>query len=245
MTPGTRYPHAPITEAVIDIQVAASVTMDRLAEAVAGESSYPTAEKLLTASGAMMFGPEENAFATARSEPVGYLCRSSDGLHIYQARINGFTFSRLAEYTSWAEVSAEARRLWDKYRAIATPTSITRIALRYVNRLDIPLPVHDFSTYLRTAPQLSSDLPQGLSGYFMQLQLPMPDLQGACVINQTIIEPPAKPSTVSVVLDIDVFRSSGVATNEPQLWEQLEQLRQEKNRVFESCITDEARRLFQ
>ena len=245
MTSGTRYPHAPITEAVIDIQVTPPVSVDRLAEAVAGESNYPTAEKLLTASGAMVFGPEANTFATAKAEPVGYLCRSADGLHIYQARTNSFTFSRLAEYTSWADVSGEARRLWDKYRAIATPTSITRIALRYVNRLDIPLPVQDFSTYLRTAPQLSPDLPQGLSGYFMQLQLPMPDLQGACVINQTIIEPPAKPNTVAVVLDIDVFRTSGVATDETQLWEQLEQLRHEKNRVFESCITDEARRLFQ
>ena len=35
MTPGTRYPNAPITEAVIDIQVAASASMDRLAEAFA------------------------------------------------------------------------------------------------------------------------------------------------------------------------------------------------------------------
>ena len=193
----------------------------------------------------MVFGPESNAVATATTQAVGYLCRSVDGLHIYQARTNGFTFSRLAEYTSFAEVSGEARRLWEKYRAIATPTDITRIALRYVNRLDIPLPVQDFSTYLRTAPQLSSDLPQGLSGYFMQLQLPMPDLQGACVINQTIIEPPAKPNTVAVVLDIDVFRTSGVATDETRLWEQLEQLRNEKNRVFEACITDDARRLFQ
>ena len=245
MTQSTRYRHAPITEAVIDIQVTSPVSVEWLAEAIAGESNYPTAEKLLAASGAMVFGPEENTFATARAELVGYLCRSADGLRIYQARKNGFTFSRLAQYTSWAEVSGEARRLWNKYRAIATPISVTRIALRYVNRLDIPLPVRDFSNYLRTAPQLSPDLPHGLSGYFMQLQLPMPDLQGACVINQTIIDPPTKPNTVAVVLDIDVFRTSGVAMDEDQLWEQLSQLRHEKNRVFESCITDEARRLFQ
>lgn len=245
MTPGTPYPHAPITEAVIDIQVAASASMDRLAEAFAGEPGYSLPEKLFATSAAMTFGPEANTVTTSKTEPIGYLYRSADGLHIYQARTNGFTFSRLAKYTSWGEVSAEARRLWNKYRTAATPTSITRLALRYVNRLDIPLPVHDFSTYLRTAPQLSPDLPQGLSGYFMQLQLPMPDLQGACVINQTIIEPPSTPSTVSVVLDIDVFRTSGVATDETQLWEQLEQLRHEKNRVFEACITDDARRLFQ
>lgn len=245
MTSGTRYPHAPITEAVIDIQVTASVSVDQLAKAVTGESDYPTVEKLHAASGAMVFGPEANTSATAKTELVGYLCRSTDGLQIYQARRNGFTFSRLAEYTSWAEISGEARRLWAKYRSIATPTDITRIALRYVNRLDIPLPLQDFFIYLRTAPQLSPDLPQGLSGYFMQLQLPVPDIQGACVINQTIIEPPAKPNTVAVVLDIDVFRISDVATDETHLWEQLEQLRHEKNRIFESCITDEARRLFQ
>ena len=245
MTPGTRYPNAPITEAVIDIQVAASASIDRLAEAFADEPGYPLPEKLFATTAAMTFGPEAITVATAKSEPIGYLYRSADRLHICQARTNGFTFSRLAKYPSWVEVSAEARRLWDKYRAAAKPTSITRIALRYVNRLDIPLPVHDFSAYLRTVPQLSPDLPQGLSGYFMQLQLPMPDLQGACVINQTIIEPPAKPDTVSVVLDIDVFRTSGVAVDEAQLWEQLEQLRNEKNRVFEACITDDARSLFQ
>lgn len=245
MTPGTRYPHAPITEAVIDIQVTATVHVDRLAEAIKGESNYPTSEKVYAVSGAMMFGPEANTSTSARAETVGYVCRSSDGLQIYQARTNGFTFSRLAEYTSWSEVSAEARRLWEKYRSIASPTDVKRIALRYVNRLDIPLPLRDFATYLRTVPHLSSDLPQGLSSYFMQLQLPVPDLQGTCVINQTIIEPPAKPNTVAVVLDIDLFRSTDVATDETSLWEQLEQLRHEKNRVFEACITDEARRLFQ
>ena len=78
----------------------------------------------------------------------------------------------------------------------------------------------------------------------MQLQLPLPDTRTACVINQTIIES-SKPNTVAVVLDIDVFRTSELPQDEAQLWEQMEQLRHEKNRVFEACITDEARRLFQ
>ena len=246
MTPGTRYHHAPITEAVIDIQCVGAPSIEALESVNADEASYSTGGKLFAARGQMQFGPDANPVATASSEPLGFLFRSNDGLHIYQARTNGFTFSRLAEYTSWGEVSREARRLWDKYRgAVATPPSITRIALRYVNRLDLPLPVKDFSYYLRTAPQLSTDLPQGLSAYFMQLQLPMPDIRGACIINQTIIEPPVKPNTVPLVLDIDVFRTEDLPTSEAQLWEQLEQLRNAKNFVFESCITDEARRLFQ
>jgi len=245
MTPGTRYPHAPITEAVIDIQCRSATSVEGLGDVNAGETSYATVEKIFAAMGQMTVGPDASAVATASAETIGFMFRSGDGMHIYQARTNGFTFSRLAEYTSWEEVSAEARRLWNKYRAVATPTGITRIALRYVNRLDIPLPVKDFSRFLRTAPQLSTDLPQVLTSYFMQLQLPMPSIQGACIINQTIIEPPAKPDTVSVVLDIDVFRSADLPKYEEQLWEQLQQLRHEKNRIFEACLTDEARRLFQ
>ncbi len=210
----------------------------------AEEQCYPFTEPLFSAQGQISIGPDSTAIAEASAEAIGFLHRSNDRLQIYQTRVNGFTFSRLAEYTSWVEVSCEARRLWDKYRVIAAPVAITRIALRYVNRLDIPLPLDDFSRYLRTGPQLSSELPQGLSGYFMQLQIPLPDARTACVINQTIIEP-SKLNTVAVVLDIDVFRMSELPNGDGVLWEQMEQLRHEKNRVFEACITDDARKLFQ
>jgi uncharacterized protein (TIGR04255 family) len=244
MTPGTRYPHPPITEAVIDIQCTGGRGVADLEKVNTAEPSYPSTEKLFATKGQVLIGSDSNASASVSSKAIGFLHRSNDGLQIYQAHLNGFTFSRLAEYTSWGEVSREARRLWDKYRAVAAPTSISRIALRYVNRLDIPLPLDDFSRYLRTAPQLSSELGPGLTGYFMQLQLPLPDTRTACIINQTIIEP-SKPNTVAVVLDIDVFSTSEVLQDEEHLWKQLEHLRGEKNRVFEACITDEARRLFQ
>jgi len=244
MTSDTHYPNAPITEAVIDIQVTTPVTVEALATMNAGDADYPTAEQLHAATGAMMFGPDKNATATASSQHIGYLYRSADGLHIYQSRANGYTFSRLARYPHWGEFSAEAHRLWDKYKAVTNPTAVTRVAVRYVNRIDIPLPLNSFSDYLRTAPHLSPDLPQGLSGYFMQLMLPLPDIKGDGIIIQTIIEP-SRPDVVSVVLDIDVFRTLELPQGDSELWELLEQLRHEKNRVFEACITDEARRLFQ
>lgn len=244
MTFDPHYPNAPITEAVIDIQVTSLVSVDVLAQAHAGEeANYPTIAKLNSTTSEMVFGPEMHAAATATSQPIGYLYRSVDGVQIYQARTNGYTFSRLAPYPHWLEFSREARRLWDTYRSIAKPSAITRVAVRYVNRIDIPLPLQSFGDYLRTAPQLSPDLPEGLSGYFMQLTFPLIDIQGEGIINQTIIEP-AKPGVVSVVFDIDIFRMVDLPDSEDQLWALLEQLRQMKNRVFEACITDNARRLF-
>ena len=97
MTPGTPYPHAPITEAVIDIQCIGVSNIEVLDRINTDEASYGPGEKLFAARGQMLFLPDANPVATASSEPLGFLFRSNDGLHIYQARTNGFTFSRLAE----------------------------------------------------------------------------------------------------------------------------------------------------
>ena len=244
MTTDHHYPNAPITEALIDIQVGPAIAVAELQYAHVGEeSTYPTTEKMNATTGALRFGPDNNAVATATSQPLGFLYRSPDGLQIYQARTNGFTFSRLARYPHWSVFSGEARRLWDKYRAVTKPAEITRVAVRYVNRIDIPLPLTNFGDYLRTFPQLSPDLPQGLSGYLMQLMIPLAEMKCEGIINQALIEP-AKPGVVSVVIDIDIFRATDLPANEEQLWTLLEQLRNAKNTVFEACITDDARRLF-
>ncbi|MDR4483723.1 MAG: TIGR04255 family protein [Nitrospirales bacterium] len=112
---------------------------------------------------------------------------------------------------------------------------------RYINKLDLPLPLHDFKDYLRTVPEISPDMTQGLSGYFMQLQLPQVDLEAILVLNQTLIPPP-EPSVVSVVLDFDLFCKDNVPSKDQDIWNRFEVLRTRKNKVFEACITDKTRR---
>jgi uncharacterized protein (TIGR04255 family) len=241
---GKHYPKAPITEAVIDLRVELppDVAADSLSQAHNGEEvSYPSIEPMVSNVGQIMFGPE--ASATASSIPTGFLFRSSDKKQIYQARLDGFTMSRLAPYGRWDEFCSEGRRLWNSYRAIARPSKVVRAAVRYINRIDIPLPLNDFGDYLRTVPQVSTDLPQGLLGYFMQLRLPVLEINSYAVINETIIEP-ASPKIVSIILDIDIVRTEELPTVENDLWDLLEQFRHVKNNVFEACITDKARELF-
>lgn len=83
---------------------------------------------------------------------------------------------------------------------------------------------------------------QGLSGYFMQLQLPQPDLEGMLVLNQTLIPPPG-PNLVSVILDLDLFCKDNVPCDDQEIWKRFEILRTRKNEVFEACITNKTRRL--
>ena len=137
----------------------------------------------------------------------------------------------------------EARRLWDLYRSFARPEKITRLAVRYINRLDLPTPFDDFSKYLNTIPQLGPGMPQGLSNFFMQLQIPYEKLNALLVLNQTMTAP-AREGVISIILDLDLFKTHDVPQDERGIWEILEQMRLAKNEAFEASITDEMRERF-
>lgn len=246
--PERQYPNAPITEAVIDlvVQPVEGISLEGLGgiqdEAYSQKEPITFNQVQFTGTG-----------ATTTQETKGWRFRSGDGLYIYQARLNGFGASRLAPYQNWKAFSEEARRLWKRYRESARPVAIQRLGLRYINRIDIPLPLNDFGEYLLTAPLVSPHLPQGLSNYVMSLTIPIDDVVTVAVteaiLNQVLpnqaVVAPAKSDTVSILLDIDVSQPLDWSSTEEHLWERFEYLRKVKNHVFESCITDKTRELFQ
>jgi uncharacterized protein (TIGR04255 family) len=239
-----QYSNAPITEGLIDIRVTvpSDVTLQSLepiCELVSAE--YPTREDRVL-SVVEVPGDAAREASTKRTK-LGYLLRSSDGKYVFQARLDGFTLSRLKPYQNWAALRDEAKRLWAIYREGVNPIEVTRVAVRYINQIDMPLPVGDFNEYLRTVPEVSPDLPQGLAGFLMQLRIPQPERDTVLVLTEALAPQP-KPDTVSVILDIDLFREGTVHRSDDDMWESLEAFRDRKNEVFESCITDRARQLF-
>jgi uncharacterized protein (TIGR04255 family) len=242
----TSYPKAPITEAIIDLQVVlpeglSAQNLSPFFDLVT--SLYPHKQTLNRLVGQLEFAVPGSASATSTATEIGLMLRSADGKQVVQVHTSGFTFSRLAPYERWSSVRDEARRLWDLYRNIAKPTKVSRLALRYINRIDIPLPIRDFKDYLNTLPELSPTMPQGLAGFFMQLTVPLQDLRATLIVNEAMVPPPG-PEVVSVALDIDVFRLDALPADEDGVWALFEELRAKKNQIFEACITDQARRLF-
>jgi uncharacterized protein (TIGR04255 family) len=238
-----RYSKAPITEAIIDLRVkpregATLAVMEKAREGE--ETAYPELRKLRIARGHMEVG--ERVAASAMQEQIGFAFASSDQKQVFQARMDGFTFSRLAPYETWEPFRDEARRLWTKYFERVSPVEVIRLAVRYINRFDLPGTQVEMKDYFRTTPEISPDLPQFMNGFFMRVAIPQDDLKGLLLINQTVVQP-AKPEVTSVVLDIDLFRETDVPSAEQSIWAFFEELRNRKDEVFEACITENARRL--
>lgn len=241
--PGRHYPRAPITEAIIDlrVQLPQGVDVERISQAFDREASrYPNKKVLAKAVGRVRLGAEMAASTSATQ--IGFVLTNADETLICQPTIEGFTLSKLTPYESWEPFRDEARRLWNIYREAIQPEAVRRLAVRYINRIDIPEPVGDLSSYLRTLPSIAPELPQVLDNFLMQLVIRQSDIESTMKLSEAVVESP-KPETASVVLDIDIFRADNIPVDEAALWQIFEQLRARKNEVFEACITDRTREL--
>jgi uncharacterized protein (TIGR04255 family) len=238
------YDKAPIKEAIIDIQVenSSSLTLASFEKVeILPPRGYAERQKVMMSQ--LRGQLEEGVFtATAKQDQMGYAFVGGEGKHVVQFRVNGFTFSRLAPYQTWDQLRNEAKTLWDSYRQIVGALPVVRIGLRYVNQLDLPVPMRDFRDYIRLYPEISSDLTQLLAGFFLQVQIPQEDLGAMLILNEAMV-PPSGPNVVSVVLDIDVFKQGLKLESDDDVWNTMDAFRLRKNLIFEGCITNNTREL--
>jgi uncharacterized protein (TIGR04255 family) len=238
------YSKAPIREAIIDVRVVLPdyITLKNLHDLFPKiDADYPRQESSWLLQSQITAGP--NVETSTNQTPIGYVYTSNDHKRVLNAGLAGFTFSQMEPYDRWEVFRDEARRLWQIYREFTDVLSVTRIGARYVNRIDIPSSSIDFKDFFRTIPEVSPDLPQGLSGYFMQLQIPQEDIEAMVLINQ-FMAPPQSSENVSVILDIDVFQEP-LQIVDDSFWASLEILHAKIDNVFEACITDRTRELIQ
>jgi uncharacterized protein (TIGR04255 family) len=246
------YSRAPIVEAVIDLRVTRTreftvEDLEPIRDAIADQ--YPRQESLHARQVNIPAG--QTAQVESFRQQTGFRFSNQTGQRVLQARVDGFAFSVLAPYDRWETFRDEARRLWDLYRSVTNPTNITRVALRYINRIDIPIrdaEVLRLEDYLTLYPEIPPNWPyQNLWTFFIQMQVLQEDLGCMLAINQATAEPP-DPETTSILLDLDLFREQYEApwhADEAVAWEFLERLHVRKNEYFEASITDETRGLIE
>ena len=249
MVETTRFPNAPITEALLDIRVKLPAQTDLAKLATfhdAIKQKYPSKQERMAWRGhiEIQASPVAQVSQSAAGGPDGYLFTSVDGRQVVQARLDGFTFSRLKPYDKWEALRDEARELWQHYVRITSPEAVTRVALRYINRIEIPLPIRDFKDYILTTPEIAPDLPQGLGSFFMRLVIPDPKAQAVAIVTETVEPIDESSNRLPLIFDIDVFRMAAFNVQDKSLWETLEQLHDLKNDIFFKSITPKAKELF-
>jgi uncharacterized protein (TIGR04255 family) len=174
----------------------------------------------------------------------GYVFKTSDEKTIAQFRVDGFTFNRLRPYTSWEELFPQALDLWYLYSRVSGPEVITRLAVRYINRITLPAGAITFETYLRAAPVIPLELPQSISSFLTRVTISDPQTVIAAHVTQAL-EANTPEQHLIVILDIDAYKQSEFAIDDPMIERTLQQLRDFKNQIFFNSLTEETLRQFE
>ena len=237
----------PITEALIDFRVKlrAGFSITEL-DSLKGElhDRYPNMDVVRRFGGGFKVYDGKVEPIIEDTQIHGYLFKSDDGKHIVQFRQDGFTFNRLSPYTDWTTVSTEAESLWKVYLAKTPVELITRIAVRYINRLDIPLPILDLAEYFTEPPRIPNTLTQELRHFLTRFVVLDRELDATANITQAL-QASETPDHVVIIFDIDVYKSKESGFDVVSISGILEQLRPLKNKIFFDSITEKTARLFE
>jgi uncharacterized protein (TIGR04255 family) len=154
--------------------------------------------------------------------------------------------SQLAPYPGWDGFFRRFVRDWTIWKKSAGYRKVGRVGVRYINRIDIPLagrPVIEETEFLNVYPHIPKELGP-TNAYGVQAVLPILDINCRLTLNSSVVPSPLL-NHVSFIIDQDIAKEVDTPQSDENLYELLNAIRLKKNEIFEACITDRARELFQ
>jgi uncharacterized protein (TIGR04255 family) len=240
--------NAPISEALVDIRMATDASLDRSALKPLEEELRARFPKIQEKRGFLAeFRVEEGKLGVPSARDMGFQglrLTSDDGTRVVQFRPDGFTLNNVGAYVGGDPLLKEALEIWGRFAARAHPKTVTRVALRYLNRLELPFREgDDFHRFLVAPPELPVGSPQRVSGFLSRV-IAIDEMGASAIITQKLEETTQPQRVPTVIIDIDVFRGGDFGIDSDDLKPILEELRQIKNRAFFSLLTEEAVKMY-
>jgi uncharacterized protein (TIGR04255 family) len=241
------YGHAPITEAVIHLLTSNTLSdTDRTKVARRLKELYPHSQPLLQQSFSININETGVPNVMVGPQPQGFRLASDDQADIAIIQHNGILISRLSPYPGWQKFRDRANAVWTKWRAAISNPPVSRIGVRYINRIDIPYgnePIINPSDYLLFSPEDPGISSAPMQGYLVQITKPTDAPHWLASVTSTLVSPPPLLNHISILFDIDVFRTEEIPRRDDELSAVVDETRRIKNDIFERCITDRTREL--
>lgn len=235
--------HAPITEAIVDIRVKARpdlkvTSFGESRDMLAGGFPEMVEQRVFTTK--VVVGQESGSQST-KLDLRGYIFRSENRLNVVQFRVDGFTFNRLKPYTSWESIWPQALELWRKYQDVALPVAITRMALRYINHIELPSGAFRLEHTLTCPPTVPKDLAATIARFTNRVTMHASNRRLAAHVAQAV-EPKPDHGGATLILDIDAFRQAEVVLEETDVEARIEEtfgeLHDFKNEIFFASLSE-------
>ena len=244
-----RYSNSPIIEAVCELRLAPDSKWDLTIPGLIYETiknDFPNKEQRRVSNQLIL--PKEILEKPQNIEQQLIiddlaLFRSEDQKQLIQVGNHLLSINRLKPYISWNQFRPLIGKAFEILRQVAGLNEIQRIGLRYINRIDVPDTNIKLENYFEFKPSLGRNLPEMLIDFIVKCSLSYYDGRDICRIQLRSVIPEDKNSS-SFLLDLDYFLNDPKAVTENSILEWADKAHEEIEKVFEGCITDRLRTLF-
>lgn len=240
------YSKPPITEAVIELrtdEVYDARDLERCRDRLKRE--YARVEPQTEVN----INVDEVGAVTHQSKVIGFKLTAANAVDVVLVNAAIVATSRLAPYINFELLLESTRQNVETVAKLVGRRRISRIGVRFVNRIDVPDAVFETSGkwpgFVKVMPALPADVMRKEDcSHFMNIHANYASNRDIRLVIQGGMLNPVLLNHQSFQLDIDVAFDRDIPQRFDEVWERLATLRAAKNHIFESCITDAARELF-
>lgn len=242
---GRKYANPPVVEAVCEFRLAPDSTWDLTVPGLVYEKikdEFPHREQRSIHEVEITQGPEGLQQQVRTTERVLFF--SDDRKMLVQLGPRLLTINCLKPYPTWAGFRPKIERAFNALINTVEVKGLQRIGLRYINRIEIPTSPVKLEDYLEFYLFLGPRLPQDMANFIAGCEFLYENGRDRCKVQLT----PAlssSPEYQALSLDIDYFlaKPRGVEVTEAIDW--VEGAHDKVEDVFEGCINDRLRAIFQ
>jgi len=239
-----KYAKPPIVEAVCEFRLTPETRWDLTVPGLLYErlkGSFPQKEQRMIQEMELTQGPEGLHQQIRTSERIIFF--TEDKKMLVQVGPRLLAINVLKPYPHWEGFKPRIEMAWKSLQAAIEVQGLERIGLRYINHIELPAQGGKLAEYFEFYPSIGQSLPQQMVAFLTAAEFSYADGRDHCRVELTRI--PASGGRSLFMLDIDYFlaRSGAVKPAEALAW--VEEAHSRVEEVFEGCITDKLREMFE
>jgi uncharacterized protein (TIGR04255 family) len=172
-----------------------------------------------------------------------FLYSSIDRQSEFTISLNMFNYRQSGIYTNFEDFTKKVKTAWEIHHRLLNEAVITGISLRCFNKIEIVEEVKDPSEYFNISIQAGQDvIKDEVVNYSIRYITKNINDNRHSIIALSLED--RIQNVFPFVLDIDVHDDNPINNDLELLWEKFETLRIEKDRIFDSLLTEKTKKIY-
>ncbi|TVR63977.1 MAG: TIGR04255 family protein [Candidatus Competibacteraceae bacterium] len=241
------YRNPPVEEALVEFRFVPGPGWDptlpgKLHQHAAIKNGYagkPRTQKIVEA--ALEAGRDQPSQMTLREGFGRVQLVNENGNRLISLGPDVLSVNVLRPYEGWTRFRQRIDTALQAYAEVAEPGGVSRVGVRYINKIVLPEQAVELKTWFRCGPPAVPELPGNMAGFMSRVEFLYPDAV-KLLLTQASIDAPEEPA--AFLLDLDVLWESGEARSPDAIMTVVDDLHARVGGAFEAIITDATRERF-